>query len=76
MAKILKGKEYVLVTRAENLSTGKKVNELWDCDVEDAILWLENKPLYIFIDAIKFIADCGENAFPLLQEIYSVLLDI
>jgi len=52
------------------LSTGKKVNELWDCDVEDAILWLENKPLYIFIDAIEFIADCGDNAFPLLQEIY------
>ena len=68
--KLLKGKEYVLVTRAENLSTGKKVNELWDCDVEDAILWLENKPLYIFIDAIEFIADCGDNAFPLLQEIY------
>ena len=22
------------------MSTGKKVNELWDCDVEDAILWL------------------------------------
>ena len=68
--KLLKGKEYVLVTRAENLSTGKKVNELWDCDIEDAILWLENRPLYIFIDAIEFIADCGDNAFPLLQEIY------
>ena len=68
--KLLKGKEYVLVTRAENLSTRKKVNELWDCDIEDAILWLENKPLYIFIDAIEFIADCGDNAFPLLQEIY------
>lgn len=68
--RLLKGKEYVLVTRAENLSTGKKVNELWDCDIEDAILWLENKPLYIFIDAIEFIADCGDNAFPLLQEIY------
>lgn len=52
------------------MSTGKKVNELWDCDVEDAILWLENKPLYIFIDAIEFIADCGDNAFTLLQEIY------
>lgn len=54
--KLLKGKEYVLVTRAENLSTGKKVNELWDCDVEDAILWLENKPLYIFkgIDLSEF----------------------
>lgn len=68
--KLLKGKEYVLVTRAENLSTGKKVNDLWDCDIEDAILWLENKPLYIFIDAIEFIADCGDNAFSLLQEIY------
>lgn len=67
---LLKGKEYVLVTRAENLSYGKKVNELWDCDIEDAILWLENKPLFIFIDAIEFIADCGNDAFPLLQEIY------
>lgn len=68
--KLLKGKEYVLVTRAENLTYGKKINELWDCDIEDAILWLENKPLYIFIDAIEFIADCGDNAFQLLQEIY------
>ncbi|RHS80631.1 hypothetical protein DW928_06295 [Firmicutes bacterium AM43-11BH] len=68
--KLLNGKKYVLVTRAENLSTGKKVNDLWDCDIEDAILWLENKPLYIFIDAIEFIADCGDSAFLLLQEIY------
>lgn len=68
--KLLKGKEYVLVTRAENLFAGKKVNELWDCDLEDAILWLDNKLLYIFIDAIEFIADCGDNAFLLLQEIY------
>lgn len=68
--KLLKGKEYVLVTRAENLSAGKKVNDLWDCDIEDAILSLENKPLYIFVDAIEFIADCGDNAFLLLQEIY------
>lgn len=68
--KILKEKEYVLVTRAENLTYGKKINELWDCDIEDAIMWLENKPLYIFIDAIEFIADCGDNAFQALQEIY------
>ena len=68
--KLLKGKEYVLVTRAENLSTVNKVNELWDCDIEDAILWLENKPLHIFVDAIEFIADCGNNVFTLLQEIY------
>lgn len=68
--KLLKEKEFILVTRAENLSVGKKINDLWDCDIEDAILWLENKPLYIFIDAIEFIADCGNNAFPLLQEIY------
>ena len=67
--KLLKGKEYVLVTRAENLSTVNKVNELWDCDIEDAILWLENKPLHIFVDAIEFIADCGNNVFTLLQEI-------
>lgn len=68
--KLLKGKEYILVTRAENLSTGKRINDLWDCDIEDAIVWLKNKPLYIFIDAIEFIVDCGDNAFILLQEIY------
>lgn len=59
--KLLKGKEYILVTRAENLSTGKRINDLWDCDIEDAIVWLKNKPLYIFIDAIEFIVDCGDN---------------
>lgn len=68
--KLLKKKEFVLATRAENLSTGKKLNDLWDCDIEDAIQWLETRPLYIFIDAIEFIADCGDNAFLLLQEIY------
>ena len=68
--KLLKGKEFILVTRAENLYAKNKISDLWDCDIEDAILWLENKPLYIFIDAIEFIADCGDNAFSLLQEIY------
>ena len=68
--KLLKGKEFILVTRAENLYAEKKINDLWDCDIEDAIRWLENRTLYIFIDAIEFIADCGDNAFSLLQEIY------
>jgi hypothetical protein len=71
--KLLKGKEYVLVTRAENLSSVKKVNDLWDCDIEDSILWLENKLLYIFIDAIEFIADCGDTAFLLM---YILLLHV
>lgn len=68
--KLLIGKKYVLATRAENLALGKTLNEIWGCDVEDAILWLGKQRLYIFIDAIEFIADCGENAFVSLQEIY------
>jgi len=68
--KLLKGKEYVLATRAENLSTVKNINELWDCDLEDACQWLDSKSLYIFVDAIEFIADCGNNAFLILQELY------
>ena len=68
--KLLIEKEYVLATRAENLALGKTLNEIWGCDVEDAILWLGKQRLYIFIDAIEFIADCGENAFISLQEIY------
>lgn len=70
--KLLHEKEYVLVTRAENLSTIKRVNELWDCDLEDAIQWLDNELLYIFIDAIEFIADCGDSSFLLLQDIYRI----
>ena len=68
--KLLIEKEYVLATRAENLVLGKTLNEIWGCDVEDAIHWLGKQRLYIFIDAIEFIADCGENAFVSLQEIY------
>ncbi len=68
--KLLSGKEYILATRAEKLTLGKSLNEIWDCDIEDAIQWLEYKKLYIYIDAIEFIADCGENAFVSLQEIY------
>ncbi len=68
--KILKDKEYVLATRAENLSTVKSINELWNCDLEDACQWLDSKLLYIFVDAIEFIADCGNNAFLILQELY------
>ena len=55
--KLLNGKEYVLVTRAENLSTGRKADDLWDCDIEDAIIWLENKPLYIFTPLYNFTND-------------------
>ena len=70
--KLLSEKKHLLVTRAEKLSTVKRINELWDCDLEDAIQWLNNELLYIFIDAIEFIADCGNNSFLLLQEIYRI----
>ena len=70
--KLLREKKHLLVTRAENLSTVKRVNELWDCDLEDAVQWLNTELLYIFIDAIEFIADCGNNSFLLLQEIYRI----
>lgn len=68
--KLLSKKEFVLVTRAENFNSGKSLNEIWDCDVEDAILWLGKQILFIFVDAIEFIADCGNKALVSLQEIY------
>lgn len=68
--KLLYDKEYVLAKRAEDLSLGKTLNEIWDCDIEDAIQWLDTHKLYIYIDAIEFIADCGGKSISSLQEIY------
>lgn len=68
--KILRDKEYVLATRAESFVSGKKMDEIWGCDVEEAVKWLDGKSLYLFIDAIEFIADCGTEAFNAIQEIF------
>lgn len=68
--KLISNKDFVLVTRAENFTSEKSLNEIWDCDVEDAIQWLGTRKLYIFVDAIEFIADCGNKAILSLQELY------
>ncbi len=68
--KLISGEEYILATRAEMFALGKTINEIWECDVEDAIKWLGTRRLYIFIDALEFIADCSDRANFSLQEIY------
>ncbi|MCD8016093.1 MAG: hypothetical protein LUG99_23655 [Lachnospiraceae bacterium] len=67
---LLCNEKFVLATRAENLASERSINEIWDCDVEEAIQWLGMSKLYIFVDAIEFIADCGNRAIFSLQELY------
>lgn len=35
---LLKDEGFVLATRSENFAKGKRINEIWNCDIEDIII--------------------------------------
>lgn len=68
--KLLKEKEFVFATRAEALIGIKNINEIWGIDVEAVLSYFSKKEFYFLVDAIEFVADCGNVVFDRLEEIY------
>ncbi len=65
--KLLESKKNVLCARAEKLVEKSNVNEIWDFNIED-VLCLVNEDVYIYIDALEFIAD-NRNKLDLLDSL-------
>lgn len=68
--KLLKQKEFVFAARAEALIGLKNINEIWEIDVEEVVSYFSKKEFYFFVDAIEFVADCGNVVFDRLEELY------
>lgn len=68
--KLLKEKEFVFATRAEALIGIKSINEIWEIDIEAVVSYFSEKEFYFFVDAIEFVADCGNIVFDRLEELY------
>lgn len=68
--KLLEEKEFVFATRAEALIGIKSINEIWEIDIEAVVSYFSEKEFYFFVDAIEFVADCGNIVFDRLEELY------
>lgn len=73
--KLLENEENVLYARAERVATCNNISEIWNCDLESLLENGFQEKLYIFIDALEFIADNSETVKNKLQEIFSLSRD-
>ena len=73
--KLLESEENVLYARAERVATCNNISEIWNCDLESLLENGFQEKLYIFIDALEFIADNSETVKNKLQEIFSLSRD-
>lgn len=55
--KLLRDEKNVLYARAEQISSSKNIEEIWDCEIEECITNIKNEKIYFFIDALEYIAD-------------------
>ena len=72
--KLISAKKYVLYTRAEQLNSASRIDDLWHCNVENCVKDITTDKLYIFIDALEFIADVQNSIvkIELLQELFEL----
>lgn len=68
----LSDKKYVLYVRADRLAQVKVLGDIWNCDLNEAVACLTEKEiLYIFVDALEYIADCeGTSGFEMLEKLF------
>lgn len=70
--KVIENEEYVFYARAERFNEETDINDIWHFDIEEALNYLNNKPVYFFIDSLEFIADAKKSSFDLLQVLYEL----
>lgn len=70
--KILGDKKDVLYARAELLNSVRTIDDIWNCDVEKCLENDKKRRIYVFIDALEFIADVQNSIakIELLQELF------
>lgn len=72
--KLVCTESHVLYARAEQLNSASRIDDLWHCNVEKCIKSITNDKLYIFIDALEFIADVQNSIvrIELLHELFEL----
>ncbi len=69
--KFLKDKELVLFARAESIVEGNSLEDIWNLNLQDIFRYTANKSVYIYIDALEFIADAPKTKHDLLFQLYN-----
>ena len=69
--KFLKDKELVLFVRAENIVEANSLEDIWNLNLQDIFRYTTNKSIYIYIDALEFIADAPKIKHDLLFQLYN-----
>lgn len=72
--KLLEGKKNILCARAEKLVEKSNVNEVWNFNLKDTISLLKDN-VYIYIDALEFIAD-NRNKLDVLDSLLERLKEL
>lgn len=73
--KMLANEKFLLYARAEKISEARKLEDIWNLDITKVIKYLNHQKLFIYIDALEFIADAPKTKLDLLQQIYETVKD-
>ena len=68
--KFLKDKDLVLFARAEKFIEANSLDSIWNLNLQDVFRYTANKRIYIYIDALEFIADAPKTKHDLLFQLY------
>lgn len=71
--KILEDENLVLFARADKISESRNLEDIWGLNFGKLVKYLKRKKLFIYIDALEFIADSTKTKFDLLQQIYETV---
>lgn len=69
--KFLKDKDLVLFARAENIVEVNSLDDIWNLNLQDVFQYTANKNIFIYIDALEFIADTPKTKHDLLFQLYN-----
>lgn len=69
--KFLKDKDLVLFARAEKFIEANSLDSIWNLNLQDVFRYTANKRIYIYIDALEFIADAPKTKHDLLFQLYN-----
>lgn len=70
--KVVENEQYLLFARAERFVEETDINNIWQLNIADALLYLRDKSVTIFIDSLEFIADAPSTKMDLLQSLYEL----
>lgn len=69
--KFLKDKDLVLFARAENIIEANSLDDVWNLNLQDVFRYTANKRVFIYVDALEFIADTPKTKYDLLFQLYN-----